>query len=92
MSTIPIFIICKMQGFLLILAKKITFFRKIILLAFSKPLASLASARSIRIQLRFAALYMMHYKLFQQTLIKLNINRDCSHTFFHLKRNWIIFV
>jgi len=29
----------------------------------------LAAARSIRIQLRFAAVYLMHYRLFQQTLI-----------------------
>jgi len=28
----------------------------------------LAAARGIIIQLRFAALYLMHYRLFQQTL------------------------
>ncbi len=38
------------------------------LLAFSTSSTSLASARSIHIQLRFAALKLMCHRLFQQTL------------------------
>jgi len=73
MSAIHIFIICKVQGFLLILANNFAL-KKNILLACSTSSTSLASARSITIQLRFAALYMMHYRLFQQTLNRVFIS------------------
>ena len=50
-----VFIVCKMQDYWQISVKNLAFFYIIILLAFSTSSTSLASARSIHIQLRFAA-------------------------------------
>ncbi len=50
------------------LIKSFAFIKDNISLVCSTSSTALAAARGILIQLRFAALYLMHYRLFQQTL------------------------